>query len=281
MKKFNFKRLRIKSAMTVALSITCLLATGNCSPVTAQVAIGSANDSITPGSLLDLSQATDAGGLLLPQIESADTLTDELRKPGMLVYNQTDGNVYFYNGTAWTSGGSAPSPSCSGTVTGVSGNVYPIGNYSNATNGLKYLCWTLTNLKEAGQYATNFSGQSEGRGYYYRWEANPDAINLCRNTLGANWRLPNSADWTLLKDGYTTLTETEKDAWQNSPASLAGYNYTLGVWKSWNEVGRWEIKSVNQNEDYAEITKTGVWSIGTHTMSNELITTMRCVRDLL
>ncbi|MDR0833975.1 MAG: hypothetical protein LBN93_07330 [Candidatus Symbiothrix sp.] len=84
MKTFNFRRLRIQSAMTLALAIACILVTGNCSPVTAQVAIGG-DGTVTPGALLDLSQATDAGGLLLPQIESADTATAVLKKPGMLV----------------------------------------------------------------------------------------------------------------------------------------------------------------------------------------------------
>ncbi|MDR0834027.1 MAG: hypothetical protein LBN93_07605 [Candidatus Symbiothrix sp.] len=122
MKTFNFKRLRIKSAMTVALAVTCVLVTGNCSPVTAQVAIGSVNDSITPGALLDLSQATDAGGLLLPQIESADTLIEELKKPGMLVYNKTDGKFYTYNGSAWkvgsSGGGSSPAGACEDYIAG-------------------------------------------------------------------------------------------------------------------------------------------------------------------
>ncbi|MDR0833079.1 MAG: hypothetical protein LBN93_02680, partial [Candidatus Symbiothrix sp.] len=79
----------------VLLLVATLLVTGQnmfCPyTATAQVAIGSVNDSITPGALLDLSQAVDAGGLLLPQIESADTLIEELKKPGMLVYNKTDG----------------------------------------------------------------------------------------------------------------------------------------------------------------------------------------------
>ncbi|MDR0833926.1 MAG: hypothetical protein LBN93_07075, partial [Candidatus Symbiothrix sp.] len=80
----------MKRNVLLLLAATLLVA-GKWSPVTAQVAIGSVNDSITTGALLDLSQAVDAGGLLLPQIESADTLSDELKKPGMLVYNKTDG----------------------------------------------------------------------------------------------------------------------------------------------------------------------------------------------
>ncbi|MDR0833058.1 MAG: Ig-like domain-containing protein [Candidatus Symbiothrix sp.] len=104
-KRILFRGLRIKSAMTVALAIACFLVTGNCSLVTAQVAIGG-DGTVTPGALLDLSQATDAGGLLLPQIESADTLIEELRKPGMMVYNKTDGNVYTYTGSFWSAGGS-------------------------------------------------------------------------------------------------------------------------------------------------------------------------------
>ncbi|MDR0833530.1 MAG: hypothetical protein LBN93_05005, partial [Candidatus Symbiothrix sp.] len=104
MKTFNFRRLRSKSAMTFALAIACVLVTGNCSPVTAQVAIGG-DGTVTPGALLDLSQATDAGGLLLPQIVSADTATAVLKKPGMLVYNKTDGKIYAYNGSVWSAGG--------------------------------------------------------------------------------------------------------------------------------------------------------------------------------
>ncbi|MDR0833405.1 MAG: hypothetical protein LBN93_04360, partial [Candidatus Symbiothrix sp.] len=79
----------MKRNVLLLLAATLLVA-GKWSPVTAQVAIGG-DGTVTPGALLDLSQAVDAGGLLLPQIESADTLSDELKKPGMLVYNKTDG----------------------------------------------------------------------------------------------------------------------------------------------------------------------------------------------
>ncbi|MDR0832781.1 MAG: hypothetical protein LBN93_01090 [Candidatus Symbiothrix sp.] len=236
-KRILFKELRIKSAMTVALAIACVLVTGNCSLVTAQVAIGG-DGTVTPGALLDLSQATDAGGLLLPQIVSADTATAVLKKPGMLVYNKTDGKIYAYNGSAWSAGGGSggsgggggepeptPSPtSCSGSVMGVSGTVYPIGSYPYAQNDLKNLCWTLTNLQEAGQSYTSYNGQSNLIGYYYgSATAVTPATDVCKQTIGSNWRVPNTADWGLLMDGFADLSYTELRAWTEAPNALNGY----------------------------------------------------------
>jgi hypothetical protein len=201
------------------------------------VAIGSVNDSITPGALLDLSQATDAGGLLLPQIVSTDTATAVLKKPGMLVYNKTDGKIYAYNGSAWSAGGGSggsgggggepeptPSPtSCSGSVMGVSGTVYPIGSYPYAQNNLKNLCWTLSNLLEAGASYTSYTGQDELRGYYYGAgvASNPET-DICKESLGSAWRVPNAADWGLLKDGIADLTSPEAINWVGEPYALAG-----------------------------------------------------------
>ncbi|MDR0833215.1 MAG: hypothetical protein LBN93_03380 [Candidatus Symbiothrix sp.] len=234
MKTFNFRRLRIQSAMT--LLVTALLLTGNCSPVTAQVAIGG-DGTVTPGALLDLSQATDAGGLLLPQIESADTATAVLRKPGMLVYNKTDGKIYAYNGTAWSAGGGSggsgggggepdptPSPtSCSGSVMGLSGTVYPIGSYPYAQNDLKNLCWTLTNLQEAGASYTSYEGQDEVRGYYYGTDVASNPISdICKENIGIAWRVPNAADWGLVKGGYADLTYAEKNDFIGEQLALAG-----------------------------------------------------------
>ncbi|MDR0832845.1 MAG: hypothetical protein LBN93_01445 [Candidatus Symbiothrix sp.] len=232
MRTFNFRRLRIQSAMTVALLIACLLVTGNCSPVTAQVAIGG-DGTVTPGALLDLSQATDAGGLLLPQIVSADTATAVLKKPGMLVYNKTDGKIYAYNGSVWSAGGGSggggggepePTPtSCSGSVMGVSGTVYPIGSYPYAQNDLKNLCWTLTNLKEDDASFTSYPGKGVVRGYYYYTgvPSNP-ATDICRDRVGGAWRVPNLVEWELLREGMVDFMQAEKSDWVTAPAALAG-----------------------------------------------------------
>ncbi|MDR0833551.1 MAG: hypothetical protein LBN93_05125, partial [Candidatus Symbiothrix sp.] len=94
---------RITSAMTL-FTIICLLVTGNCSLVTAQVSIGSATDSVTAGSVLDLSQGY--GGLLLPQVTDTTAAT---RTAGMMVFSQADNTVYTYNDvtSTWTALGSS------------------------------------------------------------------------------------------------------------------------------------------------------------------------------
>ncbi|MDR0834887.1 MAG: Ig-like domain-containing protein [Candidatus Symbiothrix sp.] len=465
MKTFNFRRLRIQSAMTVALLVACVLATGNCSPVTAQVAIGG-DGTVTPGALLDLSQATDAGGLLLPQIESADTLNEELKKPGMLVYNKTDGKVYTYNGSFWTAGGSgggdnpgpapesiiisaspsgpvlvdatttltatvlpvnagwttvnwggnvptialvdavdgspntatvtgihngnttvtasvagvssdpftiqigipptgisitgATSPTsigvggktlqlgcsitpgnqtypvswwssdetiatvdntgqvtssattigsveitakvgnitsdpfivnvghCTGTITGVSGFEYPIGSYAYVENDLRNLCWTLTNLKEAGAANTSFPGQDENRGYYYQWSvaATPSNNDICKRGLGLDWRMPTDDDWTLLRDEIDNLTPEDVAYWNAAPASMAGMvpNRSSG-WPQWDTSAYWFSSSAdrrlfiywkNSSEAYQ-------WTFIQQQSSNDSDNyrfTVRCVRSL-
>ncbi|MDR0832682.1 MAG: hypothetical protein LBN93_00595 [Candidatus Symbiothrix sp.] len=222
---------------------------------TAQVAIGG-DGTVTPGALLDLSQATDAGGLLLPQIVSADTATAVLKKPGMLVYNKTDGKIYAYNGSAWSAGGGSggsggggsepeptPSPtSCSGSVMGVSGNEYPIGSYPYAQNDLKNLCWTLSNLKEAGQAATA-NGAGDSRGYYY----GPTAVingggDVCQNGLGYAWRLPTTFDMGLLLAGFVDLTYEEKSFWTQSPNGGGGLRELMTT----SGTGRYSWIGVNE-----------------------------------
>ncbi|MDR0834676.1 MAG: hypothetical protein LBN93_10940 [Candidatus Symbiothrix sp.] len=277
-KRILFKELRIKSAMTVALAVACVLVTGNCSPVTAQVAIGG-DGTVTPGALLDLSQATDAGGLLLPQIVSADTATAVLKKPGMLVYNKTDGKIYAYNGSAWSAGGGSggsgggggepeptPSPtSCSGSVMGVSGTVYPIGSYPYAQNDLKNLCWTLSNLQEAEPSSTSYTGKSENRGYYYkRALAASGSFDICKEQIGSNWRVPTVAEWTLLRDGLADLIIEELEHWIKAPFGLAGYyvneNFCglIAEYRGWDVRGIWRS---SQMDYYFEVTADAVPNI--------------------
>jgi hypothetical protein len=314
MKTFNFRRLRIQSAMTVALAIACVLVTGNCSPVTAQVAIGG-DGTVTPGALLDLSQATDAGGLLLPQIESADTATAVLKKPGMLVYNKTDGKIYAYNGSVWSAGGGSgggggggggepdPTPSpktCGGSVMGVSGNLYPIGSYPYAQNDLKNLCWTLTNLREAGQSFTSYQGESEVRGYYYSAgvASNPET-DICKQKLGDTWRTPNIDDWGLLMEGFVDLIAAESQNWIGAPNALAGYitssrtcssSVTYNAWGSKSVYivgGNNEYITISSDADYMmDVPKNSSWAYfpcdgwneaGAHITN---LASSRCVRDL-
>ncbi|MDR0833029.1 MAG: hypothetical protein LBN93_02410, partial [Candidatus Symbiothrix sp.] len=135
MKNNNLKRIRmglwVKPAMTL-FAIICLLVTGNCLLVTAQVSIGSATDSVTAGSVLDLSQGY--GGLLLPQVTDTTAAT---RTAGMMVFSQADNTVYTYNDvtSTWTALGSSGGGTytCSGqgtgTITGLSGNTYCTATY--------------------------------------------------------------------------------------------------------------------------------------------------------
>jgi hypothetical protein len=302
MRTFNFRRLRSKSAMTVALLIACLLVTGNCSPVTAQVAIGG-DGTVTPGALLDLSQATDAGGLLLPQIVSADTATAVLRKPGMLVYNKTDGKIYAYNGSAWSAGGGSggsgggggsepeptPSPtSCSGAVMGVSGTVYPIGSYPYAQNDLKNLCWTLTNLQEAGATFTSYSGESEVRGYYYGIIITSSAQeDKCATTLGAAWRLPTTSDWELLIAGAADLVWRDRSDWCSGPAALAGrvwsreYNPGGLYYDGWDTVSKYRARGTELLATFDTDMVFKGWSDSDIFQNNvKFFGSVRCVRDL-
>ncbi|MDR0833042.1 MAG: hypothetical protein LBN93_02475, partial [Candidatus Symbiothrix sp.] len=121
MRTFNFRRLRIKSAMTFAWLVTCFLVTVHCSPVTAQVAIGG-DGSVATGAVLDLSQQGAAtGGLLLPQVvltaENANPFDEggsETLPSGLLVYNlgsETEGaaldeGLYVLQAGLWTPAGS-------------------------------------------------------------------------------------------------------------------------------------------------------------------------------
>jgi hypothetical protein len=288
--------------MTFALLVACVLVTGNCSPVTAQVAIGG-DGTVTPGALLDLSQATDAGGLLLPQIVSADTATAVLKKPGMLVYNKTDGKIYAYNGTAWSAGGGGgggsepdPTPSpktCGGSVMGVSGNLYPIGSYPYAQNDLKNLCWTLTNLLEAGASSTSYTGKDELRGYYYGAgvATNPDK-DVCKQGLGSLWRIPLDAEWALLRDGTVDFTAQEKIPWYTGPAALAGrlykyYNtsmsyYEVNGFQAWDATSYWLV--YGDGKQYVTLNSAGTWGTVSDGSNQhwwwQTFGSIRCVRDL-
>ncbi|MDR0833467.1 MAG: hypothetical protein LBN93_04680 [Candidatus Symbiothrix sp.] len=114
MKNNNFRRvrmgLRIKSAMTSSsvritsgmtlFTIICLLigqSTLHPYQANAQISIGSANDSVTVGAVLDLSQGS--GGLLLPQVTDTIAAT---RTAGMMVFSTADSKVYTYNGVTAT-----------------------------------------------------------------------------------------------------------------------------------------------------------------------------------
>ncbi|MDR0834361.1 MAG: hypothetical protein LBN93_09320, partial [Candidatus Symbiothrix sp.] len=229
------------------------------------------------------------GGLLLPQIESADTLSDELKKPGMLVYNKTDGKVYTYNGAAWSAGSGGDNAytgpaSCNGSdsVTGVSGTVYPIGSYPNAPNDLKSLCWMLSNLKEPGSDVLT-AGEKGNGGYFY----SNAPVTFCADKLGVGWRIPSADDWSLFDRAYNTLTIGERAVWQ-WPAEGAG---GIAYYRSENGVSKWRPDSAG---DYSAFNTTtggigwystvfGGHATGVPNLVHQYVAKtgmLRCVRDI-
>jgi hypothetical protein len=282
--KNNSMGLRIKSGMTL-FAIICFLVTGNCLLVTAQVSIGSATDSVTAGSVLDLSQGY--GGLLLPQVTDTTAAT---RTAGMMVFSQADNTVYTYNDvtSTWTALGSSGGGTytCSGagtgTITGLSGNTYCTATYPDATTDLKYLRWTISNLMEAGESATTYEGLEVNpaptvgqRGYYYTWAVvKPSSgSDICKSSLGTAWRVPTDADWKLLSDSFSTLTVQEKSGWQGY-ASLAGYRHSGGTWLNWNYNGKWWSSTATDKSN--SIDNAGTWATPTTTAGFWL--SARCVR---
>ncbi|MDR0834553.1 MAG: hypothetical protein LBN93_10305, partial [Candidatus Symbiothrix sp.] len=237
------------------------------------------------------------GGLLLPQIESADTLSDELKKPGMLVYNKTDGKVYTYNGAAWSagSGGGDPGPalsSCNGSVsvTGGSGYVYRISSYPLATNGLQNLCWTIENLREEGYSLAKFADNPGGGGHFYT--LNGGAV--CATKLGSDWRTPTKSDWDYLFAFYPDMTIVDKWYWSGPPA-VGGF----AIWAYKNSSDyRWILSPMNKDGWWVYAAGSGTFptiklsdDVGWATIPRDCIAGydcsqstpyahLRCVRDL-
>ncbi|MDR0833068.1 MAG: hypothetical protein LBN93_02625 [Candidatus Symbiothrix sp.] len=100
MKKNNFRKPRY-IGMTFILVVITLMLIGQSTlrpyQANAQISIGSVNDSVTVGSVLDLSQGS--GGLLLPQVTDTIAAT---RTAGMMVFSTADNKVYTYNGVTAT-----------------------------------------------------------------------------------------------------------------------------------------------------------------------------------
>jgi hypothetical protein len=172
---------------------------------------------------------------------------------------------------------------------GVSGTLYPIGSYPYAQNDLKNLCWTLSNLKEAGYTYTNNPGKSEDRGYYYLVNRAPvGGPDDCSQKLGSAWRVPTNADWDLLKNGFADLVASEREPWVTAPASLGGYVHADASTSSamrWDQLGAYLANGYAvYGYSFAMLTidATGAFGLlGTMTTyGNYDYVSARCVRDL-
>ncbi|MDR0834636.1 MAG: fibrobacter succinogenes major paralogous domain-containing protein, partial [Candidatus Symbiothrix sp.] len=185
--------------------------------------------------------------------------------------------------STWTALGSSGGGTytCSGqgtgTITGLSGNTYCTATYPDATTDLKNLRWTISNLMEAGESATNYEDQTEDRGYYYTWaQAKPTGDDdICKKHLNRYYRIPTDADWALLIAGYASMTEEEKAAWKGM-SSLAGFRHSNGTWLNWGSNGYWWSSSVT-DKGYS-LENTGSWI--TNLSRTDFWFSVRCVRNI-
>ncbi|MDR0834906.1 MAG: Ig-like domain-containing protein, partial [Candidatus Symbiothrix sp.] len=177
-------------------------------------------------------------------------------------------------------------PTCGSPFTAPSDKVYNTAAYSNT--GLTNLCWTTTNLQEAGQSTTcynNNCGTYPTRGYYYT-QAASDAACTALNSGSTVWRVPTQAEWTALQTAFpslaagvgTTGTTNQLQAKWNSPGGMAGEYYgTQTSWRNWGIGGFWWSK--NPAGLYWIIYTAEPTKIANYTASTSW-NSVRCVSDL-
>ncbi|MDR0833822.1 MAG: hypothetical protein LBN93_06515, partial [Candidatus Symbiothrix sp.] len=174
---------------------------------------------------------------------------------------------------------------CGSPFTAPSGKVYNTAAYSNAN--LTGLCWTTTNLQEAGYSATCYSnncGTYPTRGYYYTSGANPDIACAALNSNGNTWRVPTGTEYGYLATAFPSLaagvgttgnTATLQAEW-NSGVAIAGGRGNGGTWYGWLEVSyRWAQGS----STVCYYNLSGATTMGSTTDPNDWLT-IRCVRSM-
>ncbi|MDR0834847.1 MAG: Ig-like domain-containing protein [Candidatus Symbiothrix sp.] len=116
---------------------------------------------------------------------------------------------------------------CGGTFTAPSGKIYNTAAYGNAN--LTNLCWTTSNLQEAGYMATCFNRDCNTyptRGYYYDGGSAPDNACAELNSGGVAWHAPTTAEWAALMTAFPSLTE-----------GVGTHGDTPALQRAWNSVG--------------------------------------------
>ncbi|MDR0834183.1 MAG: hypothetical protein LBN93_08390, partial [Candidatus Symbiothrix sp.] len=145
---------------------------------------------------------------------------------------------------------------CGSPFTAPSGKVYNTAAYSNAN--LTGLCWTTTNLQEAGYSATCYSnncGTYPTRGYYYTPGANPDNACAALNSGGNTWRVPTATEWGYLQTAFPSLaagigttgnTAALQAEW-NSLANMTGrFDSDTGpTWVGWGDVSFYFVQGTS------------------------------------
>ncbi|MDR0834148.1 MAG: fibrobacter succinogenes major paralogous domain-containing protein, partial [Candidatus Symbiothrix sp.] len=174
---------------------------------------------------------------------------------------------------------------CGTPFTAPSGKVYNTAAYSNAN--LTNLCWTTTNLQEAGYSATCYSnncGTYPTRGYYYSVGANPDKACAALNSGdGSVWRVPTGTEWAALQTAFPSLaagtgttgnTAALQADW-NGTAAMTGDSTSGSGWYAWGGHGNWWAQGTSGLFTGINSGATTMYSgTGTYWLA------VRCVRSL-
>jgi uncharacterized protein (TIGR02145 family) len=178
---------------------------------------------------------------------------------------------------------------CGAPFTAPSGKVYNTAAYGN--DNLTGLCWTTTNLQEAGYSATCYMNDCETyptRGYYYIRGAGSDIACAALNSGGTGWRIPTTSEWVALQTAFPSLspgvgtsgdTASLQIAWNGAAIMAGDYDgRDLIMWRHWGAHGGWYANSTSNSFN--------VFTVGLNetVMRNWNRTgyeyTVRCVRDL-
>ncbi|GHT04549.1 hypothetical protein AGMMS49525_11030 [Bacteroidia bacterium] len=158
---------------------------------------------------------------------------------------------------------------------------YTTANYTNT--GIENLCWTTKNIAEVTTNSIDtYSGETAGlRGYYYPWDEADDACAA----LGAEWSVPNTAQWTNLQSYFNVLADGTGGGWTsssliaywNSGNAMAGVRLAGGTWDQWDSDGAWWSSGVSEAYDVA----SGANSVtGPGTRATGDLLSVRCVRSI-
>jgi hypothetical protein len=268
-------------------------------PFTIQIgipAIGIAITGATSPASLSVGGKTLQLGYSLTPGNSTDVVSWESSEPDIASIDATSGLVTSSASTTGstvitaTAGDATSDPfivnvvTCGAPFTAPSGKVYNTAAYSNAN--LTNLCWTISNLQEAGYGATCFSNDCETyptRGYYYAAGTNPNTACAALNSSDGNvWRVPTTTEWGYLLAAYPTLSSfdgaTETTILQADWVSgevLVGVLYR-GAWGVWGaETGWW-----SQGSYVAAVARLSNNTMFFNTGDSTNLLPVRCVRDL-
>jgi hypothetical protein len=148
---------------------------------------------------------------------------------------------------------------CGSPFTAPSGKVYNTAAYNN--DNLTNLCWTTTNLQEAGYSATCYMNDCDTyptRGYYYA-RGGQDIACASLNSGGTTWRAPTNTEWEYLQIALPSLapgvgTSGDADAllkaWNQVSIAAGHYDDDGPSWKNWNSSTGWRSEGTGGSMVY-------------------------------